>query len=113
MPKPPALVTAAASLPPAADPIGASRIGCSIASSRDRAVSIIGMRDLYQVRAIKLQVGSRPGLAAFRAARGLVGGELTAQGPQLLKPCGGVAHDRGDANHLPGTVGKGHDRELH
>src|SRR5688572_22511891 len=43
MPRPPAWVTAAASLPPAAEPIGASRIGCWIPSSRVSAVSIVAM----------------------------------------------------------------------
>src|SRR4051794_38224500 len=43
MPRPPAWVTAAASLPPAAEPIGASRMGCWIPSSRVSAVSIVAM----------------------------------------------------------------------
>src|SRR6188474_2584504 len=43
MPRPPAWLTAAASLPPAAEPIGASRMGCWIPSSRVSAVSIVAM----------------------------------------------------------------------
>src|SRR6185436_16483791 len=43
MPSPPAWVTAAASLPPAAEPIGASRMGCWMPSSRVSAVSIVAM----------------------------------------------------------------------
>src|SRR6476469_7203080 len=41
MPRPPAWVTAAASFPPAAEPIGASRIGCWIPSKRVNAVSMV------------------------------------------------------------------------
>src|SRR3954471_18777134 len=43
MPRPPAWVTAAASLPPAAEPIGASRIGCWIPNSRVSAVSMVAI----------------------------------------------------------------------
>src|SRR5882757_5006225 len=43
MPRPPAWVTAAASLPPAAEPIGASRIGCVIPSRRVSAVSMVAI----------------------------------------------------------------------
>src|SRR5262249_31401596 len=43
MPRPPAWVTAAASLPPAAEPIGASRIGCWMPSRRVSAVSMVAM----------------------------------------------------------------------
>src|SRR5260370_2347527 len=43
MPRPPACVTAAASFPPAAEPIGASRIGCWIPSRRVSAVSMVAI----------------------------------------------------------------------
>src|SRR5690242_13902369 len=43
MPRPPACVTAAASLPPAAEPIGASRIGWVIPSRRVSAVSMVAI----------------------------------------------------------------------
>src|SRR5471032_2536224 len=43
MPRPPAWVTAAASFPPAAEPIGASRIGCWMPSRRVSAVSMVAM----------------------------------------------------------------------
>src|SRR4051794_34420687 len=43
MPRPPAWVTAAASFPPAAEPIGASRIGCWIPNSRVSAVSMVAI----------------------------------------------------------------------
>src|SRR5260221_3231121 len=43
MPRPPAWVTAAASLPPAAEPIGASRLGCVIPSRRVSAVSMVAI----------------------------------------------------------------------
>jgi hypothetical protein len=38
------LVTAAASLPPAAEPLGASRSGCSMPSRRVSAVSMTDMQ---------------------------------------------------------------------
>src|SRR5690348_5503982 len=41
MPRPPAWVTAEASFPPAAEPIGASRIGCLISSNLVSAVSMV------------------------------------------------------------------------
>src|SRR5437879_3182355 len=43
MPSPPAWLTAAASFPPAAEPIGASRIGCWSPSRRVRAVSMVAI----------------------------------------------------------------------
>src|SRR3954463_9581763 len=43
MPRPPAWVTAGAGSPPAAEPIGASRIGCWIPSRRVSAVSRLAM----------------------------------------------------------------------
>jgi hypothetical protein len=46
-PSPPALVTAAANLPPAADPIGARRIGCLIPKNLVKAVSMIVIHVLH------------------------------------------------------------------
>jgi hypothetical protein len=48
----------------------------------------------------------------FRPSRGRMSGELSAQGTQFLKPCGGVTHNCGDADHLAGIAGEGHDSEL-
>src|SRR6185437_13618316 len=59
MPRPPAWVTAAASLPPAAEPIGARRIGCWIPSSRVSAVSIVAMSARASV-VVELEARSRP-----------------------------------------------------
>src|SRR5690242_1139658 len=112
IPRPPELVTAEASFPPAADPIGASMIGCSIASRRVSAVSITGTRDPFGLWASRQWVPSRPGALGSRRARGRVGGELTAQSTQLLKPGSAVTHDRGDADHLAGSAGERHDGEL-
>src|SRR3954462_2545870 len=52
MPRPPAWVPAAACLPPGAEPVGSSRIGCWIPSSRVNAVSIVAM--MNHVQPIKL-----------------------------------------------------------
>jgi len=49
------------------------------------------------------------GIFAFGPSRGRVNGELSAQGTQFLKPCGGVTHNCGDADHLAGIAGEGHN----
>src|ERR1700730_1668631 len=63
-------------------------------------------------RANLRRVPSWLGIFAFRSSRGRVEGELSAQGTQFLKPCGGVTHNCSDADHLAGIVSKGHDSEL-
>src|SRR5690242_10435316 len=60
MPRPPAWVTAAASLPPAAEPIGASRMGCWITSSRVSAVSIVAMMNSVQPTELFLHADRAP-----------------------------------------------------
>src|SRR6185436_11945931 len=60
MPRPPAWVTAAANRPPAAEPIGASRMGCWIPSSRVSAVSIVAMRLLPRSVVVELEARGRP-----------------------------------------------------
>jgi hypothetical protein len=52
------------------------------------------------------------GIFAFGPGRSRVNGELSAQDTQFLKPCGGVTHNCGDADHLAGTAAEGHDSEL-
>src|ERR1700709_1258210 len=114
MPSPPALVTAAASLPPAADPIGASRIGCSMASIRVSAVSMMGMRDPHGLANHGARLVARSSLpfssdaCRFALRIGTLGSrcKLLAQRAQLFEPCGAVAHDRSDSAHPPGVVGK-------
>src|SRR4051794_10816220 len=74
-PSPPAWVTVAASLPPAAEPIGAKRIGCSMPSRRVSAVSMTGMSVLRIVPRCRISATYRPswlrpGWSAGRGPRG-------------------------------------------
>src|SRR4051794_38194308 len=70
------------------------------------------MRDPFASWPSRQWVRWWPGTLRVRQVRSRMSGKLTAQRTQLLKPSGGVTHDRGDADYLPGIVGKGHDGEL-
>ena len=56
-------------------------------------------------RANLRRVPSWLGIFAFGSSHGRVEGELSAQGTQFLKPCGGVTHNCGDADHLTEIAG--------
>jgi hypothetical protein len=58
----------------------------------------------HESRANLRRVPSWLGIFAFGSSRGRVDGELSAQGTQFLKPCGGVTHNCGDADHLIGRT---------